>query len=159
MSPTWCGIIPADTYRSTIDQIHTRVVQESVASQSANRVLGTPAPRINKLESSLSHPTCAVLAQLRSGHCSRLQDYQYRINKVNSDVCTKCQTGPDSVSHLFDCPAPSSSAKTAETASCGAASFSLSPPIWAPSASPSFRSTGGGSLKTLFLEIGFYRWL
>ena len=48
------GVIPAGTYKSTIDKIHTNVVQESIRKSNNNKVLGTPAPKIDPTES--SHP-------------------------------------------------------------------------------------------------------
>ena len=99
------GVVPAGAYKPTIDGIHTKVVQEARNKSSANRVLGTPAPRIDDSESSLSRPTRAVLAQLRSGHCAKLQDFQLRIGKVASDNCPECRLFSDSAEHLFSCPA------------------------------------------------------
>ena len=60
------GIIPPGTYKSFSDQIHTHVVREAIARSSVNRVLGTPAPKINLSESSLSlvHPRCAGIAEV-----------------------------------------------------------------------------------------------
>ena len=99
------GEIPPGTFRSTINQLHTNVVHSAIARSSVNRVLGTPPPRISPSESSLSRQTRAALAQLRSGHCSRLQDFQLRIGKVNDDTCPDCRLSSASVVHLFDCPA------------------------------------------------------
>ena len=99
------GVIPPGSYKSSINKIHTKIVQEARAKCSNNRVLGTPAPIINTAESSLCRPTRAVLAQLRSGHCSRLLDFQLKIGKVVNASCPECRLFSDSVDHLFNCPA------------------------------------------------------
>ena len=99
------GVVPPGSYKSTNDDIHTKVVREAKRKSGANRVLGTSAPPINATESSLSRPTRAVLAQLRSGHCAKLQDFQLRIGKVASDNCPECRLFSDSVEHIFNCPA------------------------------------------------------
>ena len=96
--------VPADAYKTTVDQIHTRVVEEALSRSSNNRVLGARAPRIDPSETSLSRPTRAVLAQLRSGHCAKLQDFQHRIGSSVSDQCPECQSSTDSVAHIFSCP-------------------------------------------------------
>ena len=48
------GVIPAGSYKSTIDKIHSKVVQEATSKSSNNRVLDAPAPKIDSTESSLS---------------------------------------------------------------------------------------------------------
>ena len=48
------GTIPAGAYKPTIDKINTQVVQEAKRNCVVNRVLGTPAPKIDATESSLS---------------------------------------------------------------------------------------------------------
>ena len=99
------GVIPPGAYKSSIDKIHTKVVQEAKSKCGNNRVLGTPAPKINSTEASLCRPTRAVLAQLRSGHCSRLLDFQLKIGKVANDSCPECRLFSNSVDHIFNCPA------------------------------------------------------
>ena len=98
------GVLPPSTFKTSIGLIHSAVVQETLRKRSNNRVLGTQAPKIHPSESSLSRPTRAVLAQLRSGHCSKLRDFQHRIGKSADDLCPGCFLHQDSVSHVFDCP-------------------------------------------------------
>ena len=98
------GIIPAGASKQAVDGIHTSVVQETIANYGNNRVLNTPAPKINPIESHLPRLTRATLAQLRSGFCSRLNDFQFRIGKSDSESCPDCLTGVASTSHLFNCP-------------------------------------------------------
>ena len=54
----------------------------SISGASNNRVLGRKAPPLNKNEDHLPRPIRAVLAQLRSGFCSRLRDFQFRMQKA-----------------------------------------------------------------------------
>ena len=99
------GIIPPGAHKPTIDKIHTKIVLDVKNRTSNNRILGSPAPKIDNSEKTLSRPTRSVLAQLRSGFCSKLQDFQLRIGKTADNICPICRLAPDSVSHLFDCPA------------------------------------------------------
>ena len=99
------SIIRPGELKPTIVKIHTKVVQEAKSRCGHNRILGAPAPQIHPSEASLSRPTRAVLAQLRSGHCSKLKDFQQRIGKSADDICPECHLHSDSVLHLFDCPA------------------------------------------------------
>ena len=79
------GIIPAGRVREAQRDIHTRVVSEARES-STNRVLGTTPPSIDASEKTLPRKTRAILSQLRSGHCSRLNDFQLRIGSADSDL-------------------------------------------------------------------------
>ena len=49
--------------------------------------------------------TRVTLSQLRSGFCSRLKDFQFRIGKTQDDLCPQCWYFPQNVDHLFNCPA------------------------------------------------------
>ena len=99
------GVIPDGAVKSTIDRIHTDVVADTISSYSVNRVLNAPAPELNPIELSLPRPTQVVLAQLRSGFCSRLNDYQHRLGRIGDSLCPDCLIGNASTNHLFDCPA------------------------------------------------------
>ena len=72
---------------------------------SYSRVLGGNLPSISPSESSLLRAKRSTLAQLRSGQCHLLQDYQQRIDKPTSAVCpeTECRYRRHTVSHLFSC--------------------------------------------------------
>ena len=72
---------------------------------SYSRVLGGNLPSISPSESSLLRAKRSTLAQLRSGQCHLLQDYQQRIDKTTSAVCpeTECRYRRHTVSHLFSC--------------------------------------------------------
>ena len=73
---------------------------------SPNRVLGAHPPPINPNENQLPRQSRVTLSQLRSGHCSKLRDFQkWKLGKVDDDICTDCELFPQTVSHLFNCPA------------------------------------------------------
>ena len=99
------NVIPDGAYKAALDSIHTKIVAEAIENYADNRVLNAPAPEVHKSESSLSRPTRAVLAQLRSGFCSRLNDYKHRLGQIASPLCPDCLIGNASTSHVFDCPA------------------------------------------------------
>ena len=87
------------------NKLHTDIVDKSIRNRAPNRVLGVLPPPIDASEASLPRKTRTTLSQLRSGHCARLRDYQLRIGKANDDLCADCDLFPQTVNHLFDCPA------------------------------------------------------
>ena len=97
------GVIPSTTFKGTLRAIHTKVVGDAIINLSNNRVLNTPAPKISQQESLLPRQCRTVLAQLRSGHCAKLRNYQLRIGKSDDDVCLDCRANAASTSHLFQC--------------------------------------------------------
>ena len=99
------GVIPPAAYKETINRIHTETVGNAIRDRSHNRVLKTPAPKINPQEFHLPRKTRATLAQLRSGHCIKLKDYMHRIGKADDDICPNCRVAPSSTEHLFNCTA------------------------------------------------------
>ena len=99
------GSIDRDSYRLTLNSIHTDRVTTYLASRSPNRVLGILPPDIADEETQLPRHYRTTLSQLRSGHCSRLNDYRARINLVEDDICPECHTAPHSVGHIFRCTA------------------------------------------------------
>ena len=98
------GTIAPGSYRDSINSIHTDIVRTAINNQRPNRVLGTPPPQISKSEKSLQRATRSVLSQLRSGFCSKLNDYRFRIGASTSSACPECHLGEHNVSHLFNCP-------------------------------------------------------
>ena len=56
-------------------EIHTTAVRDSIEARGINRVLGMPAPAVDKDEEKLLRKTRRTLAQLRSGFCLYLNDY------------------------------------------------------------------------------------
>ena len=98
------NVVPSGAFRVTIDSIHTKVVEEANSRSSDNRVLGALTPKIDPFELSLSRPTRSVLAQLKSGHCAKLQYFQFHIGSSVSGQCPEYQSSSDSVAHLSSCP-------------------------------------------------------
>ena len=98
------GKIAPGTYRSTINDIHTNAVTSAINNQAPNRVLGTRPPQISKQERRLPRVTRSVLSQLRSGFCSKLRDFQFRLGSTTSSACPECHLDEHTVAHLFDCP-------------------------------------------------------
>ena len=98
------GQIAPSTCRSTINNIHTDVVNSVKASLGPNHVLGVKPPFVSKHEKHLPRATRSLLSQLRSGFCSKLMDFQHRIGRSTSSACPECDMGVHSVAHLFDCP-------------------------------------------------------
>ena len=99
------GEIPRGSYEKTKKDLHTKIVSQTIARSGDNRVLGRRPPPINKSESHLPRKIRVTLAQLRSGQCARLKDFQLKIGKSTDDLCPSCSLDSQSVSHLFDCPA------------------------------------------------------
>ena len=99
------GTLSQGRFPAVKNLLHTAIVGDTINNLGPNRVLGVPPPLVDASESSLPRQTRTVLAQLRSGQCGRLKDYQLKIGKMNDDLCGDCDLFPQTVSHLFDCPA------------------------------------------------------
>ena len=91
--------------KMALDTIHRRAVDESIRARGNNRVLGTPAPRINEEEQTVPRKTRRTLSQLRSGFCPSLEDYRLRIGLSTSNLCPCCRQEEHSVQHVFECSA------------------------------------------------------
>ncbi|XP_075146473.1 uncharacterized protein LOC142236393 [Haematobia irritans] len=92
-------------YQAGLNRIHEDTVAEAVRSYKVNPVLGVRPPPIAPEERDLPRQTRVVLAQLRSGKCSRLNSYLSVIDSSVADVCPVCNQGPHDTRHLFSCPA------------------------------------------------------
>ena len=99
------GIIPNTEYKRVLADIHSSAVNRFRINQRPNRVLGSSPPDINPEESQLHRLHRTTLSQLRSGFCSRLQDYRHRIDLSDTDLCPECQEERHTVCHLFECRA------------------------------------------------------
>ena len=100
------GTLHPDSYPRVLKRLHTKVVEEALECRSHNRVLGRVPSEINTEEESLPRAHRTTLSQLRSGHCSSLEDYQLRIGNRNSTgVCPECKASQHTVEHIFECPA------------------------------------------------------
>ena len=75
------SIIPAASFKDTINKIHTKVVSETISNYAPNRILNAVPPKVNKQETDLPRQYRTTLAQLRSGYCARLKDFQLRVGK------------------------------------------------------------------------------
>ena len=100
------------TYRATLTAIHTEAVSRTVASHSFSRILGSARPAISPSESTLSQAERSTLAQLRSGQCHHLLDYQLKVGRSPTAVCPECRFRRHTVEHLFSCDARPTSLTT-----------------------------------------------
>ena len=91
--------------KNALTNLHTEAVNRARDSYRDNRVLGRRPPTISSKEKGLPRHSRTLLAQLRSGHCPKLKDYQHRINPATANICPDCGIGPHDVRHLFTCPA------------------------------------------------------
>ena len=99
------GSIAPGSYSDTIKALHTSVVSDAINNIGPNCVLGTKPPVISAREKNLPRKTRTTLSQLRSGFCARLRDYQFRIGSAQDDLWPLCLLEPQTVYHVFDCPA------------------------------------------------------
>ena len=76
---------------------------DSIQARGINRVLGASAPPVHGEEQELPRKTRRMLAQLRSGYCSSLNDYRHRVGLSDSNICPCCGREEHSVRHIFDC--------------------------------------------------------
>ena len=97
------GVLQPDRYKSTIAQLHTTAVATSISNRSPNRVLQSRPPPISEEEVTLPRIHRTTLAQLRSGFCSSLKDFQVAIRSTTNPLCPSCRRYPQTVSHLFSC--------------------------------------------------------
>ena len=98
------GVVDFRAYKQITDEIHKKVVDEAIEGLGPNRVLGNRPPLIDPSETALPRQTRAVLSQLRSGHCAKLQSYLHFIGRAADDLCPSCRAVAHSVDHLFSCP-------------------------------------------------------
>jgi len=92
-----------ESYKSAIKSIHTSCVQEAIAAQGINHVLGTIPPEVHKSEITLPRSTRATLTQLRSGFSKSVNSYMSIIDPTISNNCPDCDASPHDIDHLFAC--------------------------------------------------------
>ena len=85
--------------------LHSTYVQQSLQSLQPNTILQAFPPPISDEERGLPRKHRSLLAQLRSGHCSKLRNYQTRLNPDLDPTCQECHFTLEDVPHLFQCPA------------------------------------------------------
>ena len=99
------GSLRGGSYVSVKNKLHSNAVNKYIGNAKNNRVIGRPPPPVHTNENHLPRLIRVTLAQLRSGFCARLRDYQFRIDKSPDDLCQSCLLGSQNVQHIFDCPA------------------------------------------------------
>ena len=91
-------------FKTIINAIHTSIVSDAVDALQPNCVLNAPPPLIDPSEATLPCATRSTLAQLRSGHCAKLNSYLFHLGRSDSDLCPDCQADSHTSDHLFACP-------------------------------------------------------
>ena len=94
---------PETSTKQKLRCIHTSIVNETLGQLPPNRLLNTLPPPISHLERTLPRRPRTLLAQLRSGFCSKLNSYQSIIQPHIQNICPSCLTAPHDVQHLFNC--------------------------------------------------------
>ena len=97
------GAAAPDRHNASIRSIHSSSVQHYISVSPPNKVLSTRPPEISPSETRLPRPYRSALAQLRSGHCSKLNTYKFKIGLSDTDLCPECGRRPHTTQHLFDC--------------------------------------------------------
>ena len=97
------GIVPPDSYRATIQSLHTSAVSSVISSRPHNRVLGEPSPGVAEEEATLPRPYRTALAQLRSGFSPVLNSTLELIEPGRGELCPSCRDFPHTTTHLFNC--------------------------------------------------------
>ena len=95
-------INPGET-KEVLNKLHVKIVSDTVDAFGPNRVLNAAPPLVHPSEKSLPRCTRAVLCQLRSGFCSKLNNYRHRIGASDTDQCPDWQSATHSTVHLFNC--------------------------------------------------------
>ena len=98
------GHLPPDSFRATIQSLHTAAVSHTISSRPPNRVLQEPNPEVAEEEAELPRSYRTALAQLRSGFCPVLNSTLERIGRSPDDLCPSCRGAPHTTAHLFSCP-------------------------------------------------------
>ena len=99
------GSIDHTNYRNVLQSIHTHSAANTISSLDPNPVLGTTPPPISPSERRLTRIQRTTLAQLHSGHCKYLGDYQALTGRSFSAICPECLFRRQTVPHLFHCDA------------------------------------------------------
>ena len=98
------GHISVEQYKDGIKTLHTQAVGRAKSSYKPNIVLGRYPPPIDIAEQELPRTTRTTLAQLRSGGCKQMNNYQNRIDPSTPNICPDCGITPHDVKDLFNCP-------------------------------------------------------
>ena len=99
------GTIDPDSYKSTINSIHSDSVQLAIATLGASKVLGIIPPEICSSELNLPRACRTSLSLLRSCYSARLRSYQHRIDSTECPLRPECLQEPHTTHHVFSCSA------------------------------------------------------
>ena len=101
------GVLPASEYKETKKKLHTNAVTASIAklAEFKNPVIDEAPPAISESEKSLKRIDRTTLAQLRSGQCKYLNDYQVLTGRSTSALCPECLLHRHTARHIFNCDA------------------------------------------------------
>ena len=97
------GKVDAGDFHRIQQAIHTDIVAKTVDRLGGSRVLNTHPLPVDKSEAALPHLVRSTLSQLRSGFCSRLKSFQFRIGGVPDDLCPECGSQSHDTNHIFNC--------------------------------------------------------
>ena len=97
------GVIPHAHYSDVKNKIHADYVRRAISTRRLNVVLNRQAPPPHRHEANLPCAHRSALAQLRSGHCSSLNNYLVRVGRSASPTCPECGVDEHSPAHLFSC--------------------------------------------------------
>ena len=91
---------------NTSSHIHTHFTNVAIQKLGPSTILGTPPPEIHNSELALPLSDRVHLSRLRCGHHTALATYRKRIDDSVDEVCTHCNTGTHSLTHIMThCPA------------------------------------------------------
>ena len=95
---------PKEDCAAASKRLHTDYATSSINSTRHSKLLAGPAPEIDAEELNLSRRHRSLLAQLRTGYCSLLNDYLSRIDPTKTPDCPTCPGSTHNVAHFLDCP-------------------------------------------------------
>ena len=99
------GILDPADYKPALKTLHTEAVANTIAKLDNNPLLDAPPPPIASSETRLNRKQRSTLAQLRSGQCHFLNDYQVLTGRAQSALCPECLINRHTARHLFNCDA------------------------------------------------------
>ena len=108
------GVVRPERVKEVLNNLHMKVVSDTVDNLAPNRVLRARPPLIHPSETTLARESRAVLSQLRSGFCSRLNEFKHRIGASDTDFCPDCRGSTHSSNHLFECNAEPTDLSTSD---------------------------------------------
>ena len=81
------GAIDTSQYRNILDTLPTESVQQTIDRLEPNPLFGVLPRSISPSETTLTRKQRSTLAQLRSGQCHLLNDYQDLAGRTHSALC------------------------------------------------------------------------